>query len=64
MLNGFHSHPNAEHPADPIKLVAELAAFLTGLQAAQRIYGRTLTYIPSEKTKANEDQEETRRKTL
>lgn len=56
MRNGFHSHHNAEHPADPIKLVAELAKFVPGLRAAQRICKIALTLIfLSKQNGTNED---------
>lgn len=59
MLNSFPSHPDAEHPADPIKLVAELATSVTGPRAEQRIYRTTLTlaFLPKQ-NRANEDKEE------
>lgn len=59
VLNSFHSHHNAERPADPIKLAAELATFLTVLGVAQRIYRKTLTYtFHPKQNRANEDKEE------
>lgn len=60
MLNSFHSHHNTEHPADPVKLVAELASFLTGLRVAQRICKKILILtFPVKQNEANEDENKT-----
>lgn len=61
ILNSFHARHNAEHHADPIRLVAELAAFLAGLRVGQRIYEKTLTFaFPPKQNEANDNKEETK----